>query len=216
MTVESPMRRIDLSSGQLPTQALLALAIQLVVFLFGAFGGYLDDMAPPPGPVGGVPEKWAAGYASFAGLLTFLALRSLVPLVPWPRITWWAISVSLAVAFLYSGATYQERMSELTFRFDLTDPPTIVILGSGPGCFDTLTTSLTTYIQEAGSRPRNAVAECWSSEALQSSHRSLYRAYTFMVFTLLASLAGFSQVLLGEGSPGQGTGVQEEARSGPR
>lgn len=99
-------------------RGLLAAAVAFIVVLFGTFGGFLTDIAPPDSLVGGAHTSFSVGLASFVALLLLLLLQALATaVVPtgWARIGWIVLAAAAGVVFAIAALSYNESLQARTF-----------------------------------------------------------------------------------------------------
>jgi hypothetical protein len=90
----------------------IKVTVEVVLFLFAAFGGFLTNVAPPDDAGG----HFAHGLASFSCLIVLL----LVSAISKGRIKrrYWIIAASIfLISFIGTGLFYKRVFGELTFPF---------------------------------------------------------------------------------------------------
>lgn len=94
---------------------LLAKFIQIVVFLFAAFGGFLNEVAPPTQ----TNPKMAVGLGSFLVLIVLLIISAIARNVPAAKSNkkWIVAGCVLFVLAVVSGILYPWTLSKLTYYY---------------------------------------------------------------------------------------------------
>lgn len=106
-----------------PVGALLTTLVQVVVFVFAAFNGYLANIAPPLSRAGGLSAPETVGFASFVALFAFLLVKMwLTDRAITQRVRVWKwVATGTALAFVAVAIMYAERLSALTFHHPKDD-----------------------------------------------------------------------------------------------
>lgn len=94
---------------------VLAKFIQIVVFLFAVFGGFLNEVAPPIQTT----SRMAVGLGSFLVLIVLLII-SAIARTSWPaksRKKWIVAGCVCFVLALVSGVLYPWTLSKLTYYY---------------------------------------------------------------------------------------------------
>lgn len=94
---------------------LLAKFIQIVVFLFAAFGGFLNEVAPPTQ----TNPKMAVGLGSFLVLIVLLITSAIARNLPAARSNkkWIIAGCFFFVLAVVSGMLYPWTLSKLTYYY---------------------------------------------------------------------------------------------------
>jgi hypothetical protein len=88
---------------------ILKSAVQIIVFLFAAFGGFLSGVAPPEET--GV--RIVLGFASFVCLILLLIGSALASALP--KAVWLSLAGVTVISFVMATFTYQRQLQEFTF-----------------------------------------------------------------------------------------------------
>ena len=110
------------------TKQILTRAIEIVTFLFAAFGHFLLDIAPPE--EGG--SRMAVGIASFLTLGVLLYISALAKAAPAEkhRKAWFLAAGLLLVAAIVAAPWYRSNLLQHTFPFPTTGSPTSFMKGT--------------------------------------------------------------------------------------
>ena len=94
---------------------LLAKFIQIVVFLFASFGGFLNDIAPPTQ----TNPKMTVGFGSFLVLIVLLIISAVARNFPAAKSKkkWIVAGCVFFVLALVSGILYPWTLSKLTYHY---------------------------------------------------------------------------------------------------
>lgn len=94
---------------------LLAKFIQIVVFLFASFGGFLSDIAPPTQ----TNPKMTVGFGSFLVLIVLLIISAVARNIPGAKNKkkWIIAGCVFFVLALVSGILYPWTLSKLTYYY---------------------------------------------------------------------------------------------------
>jgi hypothetical protein len=97
---------------------MLSRAVEIVLFLFAAFGGFLTKLAPPDSLVGGSNPVRLVGIASFVALLVLLLSVSLVRVSRKRYYRYWiTVSVICFVGFIVLAIYYDSEFDDHTFKY---------------------------------------------------------------------------------------------------
>ena len=101
--------------GNMAYRTRLTLAIQVVVFLFSSFGGFLGDIAPPEET--GV--RYVVGILSFLTLLALLTISAIARLSPGPRFRkrWIIAGVASTMLAIPAAVRYAEAIRTYTWAY---------------------------------------------------------------------------------------------------
>src|SRR6266851_1024902 len=93
----------------------LATFIQVVVFLFAAFGGFLKNIAPPAQ----TNPKFAVGLSSFLVLILLLIVSAVAAGSPEKkaRKTWITVGGVLFLVAITAGILYPWTLDKLTYAY---------------------------------------------------------------------------------------------------
>lgn len=94
---------------------LLARVIQVVVFLFAAFGGFLNNIAPPTE----TSPQMAVGFGSFLVLIVLLIISGIARNTPAQKNNkkWLVTGCIFFVLSVLSGMVYPWTLSKLTYYY---------------------------------------------------------------------------------------------------
>lgn len=166
--------------------------VQIVIFLFAAFGGFLSHAAPPAQ----TNPEYIVGLSSFLVLLILLgisavAARMSVP-EQWTR--WMIAGISLFVLVVVFGLTYFFLLMELTYPYP--PPPDRPVEYHVAGL--KLTESAKDFIREnpkttsPGQLELNLpYEEIWESGSVKSAQMLLIAVYTVLVLSIAAGIFCF-------------------------
>src|SRR5437870_1178861 len=97
------------------TRTIVTKAIELIGFLFAAFGGFLTDIAPPEGD----DARYSVGITSFLALIVLLfasAIAKNLPVRKFKRICLIAAAIFFCSAVV-STFWYKHNLDRLTFAY---------------------------------------------------------------------------------------------------
>jgi TRAP-type uncharacterized transport system fused permease subunit len=177
---------------------VLASAIEVVAFLFAAFGGYFTAIAPPEDAA----QPMMVGFVSLLALcvLLFVAVMARRRMTRSRRRTWLITAGVAAVIALLSGLRYVHSTDRLTFRYPPETPMERYVAG-------------TEFTDEAGSyareHPSRTTAEIvadfqgprfrervWVPDSIRSSRLQLSINYTTLVLSFSIAIFCLSEGLL--------------------
>jgi hypothetical protein len=165
---------------------ILKSAVQIIVFLFAAFGGFLSGLAPPEET--GV--RIVLGFASFVCLILLLVVSALASALT--KAVWVSLAIVTGISFVLATFTYQRQLQELTFVWspsntayvtggdDLT-PKAAAARQRDPSLSDyDLVAGFGGIDKNAGIDRRSAV---WPQGAILSASRTLTFGYVWTVLS---------------------------------
>jgi hypothetical protein len=93
-------------------------AIEVVLFLFASFGGFLTNIAPPQSLIGGGTPVRSVQIASFLTLMVLLLVSALVKISRKRRYRLWIGTASIFfVSFVFFIVVYSRQFNENTFYY---------------------------------------------------------------------------------------------------
>lgn len=108
------------------TKTILKNGIQVVTFLFAAFGSFLLEIAPPEE----VESRFAVGISSILALFSLLLITSLIKTHTVKRKKIWLIaSLTLFIIAFTSAIFYKSNINKLTFSYPPENPAAQYIAG---------------------------------------------------------------------------------------
>lgn len=116
---EGGERPVLYTSGLNKMRPFLIVAVQVVVFLFAAFGGFLKEVAPPEQS----NPKFAVGFSSFLVLIVLLIVSAVSKEAPTDKFRrrWIVAGIVFFVLAVVSGLLYPWTLDKLTY--DYPPPP---------------------------------------------------------------------------------------------
>lgn len=175
---------------------LLGRAVEVVTFLFAAFGGFLEEVAPPEE----AGARFAVGLASFFALIILLGLSVLAQkrLTARRRRIWLIAAAALAVVAAVSGVLYQRNLEHLTFAY----PPESGARAEHVA--GTHTTARARQYADQGLGPGQILAKfgpenrnlVWPAEAIRDAKTILTVNYLILVIAIAGAVFGLVEVYL--------------------
>jgi hypothetical protein len=168
---------------------LLTSSIEVVVFLFASFGGFLKNIAPPDE----TNPSYYVGIVSFLVLIVLLIVSAVSRRAPGPRHGWAWVSAGivcfvLAVpsAFLYPGILHK-----YTYAFPLEKPTEVRVHGSESG----LTEVAKEWVKENPLDSSPAVlarkfppGQVWTPESIEHARTILLVSYSSLILSLATAI----------------------------
>lgn len=186
--------------------SILLRAIEIVLFLFAAFGGFLTNIAPPSSLIGGGSPIRLVGIASFLVLAILLLIAALVKI---SRKRHYRIWIGAAALFLVGFAVliiyYNTELNENTFDyFDGTR----VVAGKVliPSVADKIGSYRETHPGEELTRAdilakfggTQRITSVWTEESIRTEEQKLNKLYLMAVISLAIGLFSLTEgVFLG-------------------
>ena len=190
---------------------LLSWALEVTVFMFAAFGGFLTNIAPPNQTAASYP----VGIMSFLVLITLLVITALGRNAPSKtyRKMWITAGVVCLAAALPAAFIYPAALSRYTYWYPPEKPLSRHVQASA----DDLTDLAKDFIRRGGDTSpaeleRNLPSDgIWTKPAIARANRILLMTYAWLVLALATAI--FS--LVEANSPGaKGSRVVAKARAG--
>nr|WP_319393426.1 hypothetical protein [uncultured Desulfobacter sp.] len=177
---------------------VLSKGIQVVAFLFAAFGGFLLKIAPP----GGITLHFAVGISSIASIFILLFITSVMKNQPQISYRKFWLSISAVSFFVVMGSSllYFLNFSQMTFTF----PPGSEEFRYTSGTI--LTPSAVDYLKE---NPLKTISELvadfggpahaeliWIRHTIQRSNFILILNYIFVLLSVSTMLFCLTEGIL--------------------
>jgi hypothetical protein len=179
------------------TRAILTKAIEVIGFLFAAFGGFLANIAPPEGQ----DASYAVGITSFLALIILLfasAIAKNLPVRKFKKI-WLIAAAVFFCSALASAFWYKHNLDRLTFAF----PPEAIKAQYIKG---TEMTPEAKEFQERTKKSDSAVVaafgglskreQVWPIESIQRARLILTVSYSVLVLSLASSIFSLTEGIL--------------------
>jgi hypothetical protein len=171
-------------------QAVLLRGIEIVTFLFAAFGGFLTGMAPP----NATEARFAVGIGSFLSLFALLFISAVARRRPSRAQVrrWLAAAVILALGAVGSAWLYKDLFDRLTFAY----PPESTTVNQIAGA--ELTAEAAAYLHANANLTKAQLlarfgglenkTRVWPEDSLKTAASKLIATYIVFVVTLAGSL----------------------------
>lgn len=168
-------------------RTVVAKMMEIVVFLFAAFDGYLEQLAPTEG----FSTQPALGIASFATLVLLLAISALALRFGRPShgVYWFLAGVVLSAACWQAYRVYTESYAELTVVYSY-DPQkrrqvrgTVLMPDAGAVAEKRGLGAGKLFDHFNGDREK-----VWTAESIRTAEGRLQREYVFFVLALAATI----------------------------
>lgn len=179
------------------TREVLTKAVEVIGFLFVAFGGFLANFAPPEGD----DAAYAVGITSFLGLIILLfasALAKNLPSRKYKKI--WLIAAGVFfVAAVVSSILYKQNLTQLTFAY----PPDAVKAEYIKGT--ELTPEAKDYQDKTKKSDSSLVAafggptkreQVWVGESIKHARLVLTINYSILVLSLASAIFSLTEGIL--------------------
>jgi len=129
---------------------VLLRAVEAVVFLFAAFSGFLNGIAPPEDIA-----EFSAGMGSALALCVLLLISTWMKRRPkrWVRRLWLAAAGALMIVAVITGLFYRYNLDRLTFAYPPDNPKSRYIAGTR------YTPEASTLVDRQGLSPGQVVAK---------------------------------------------------------
>jgi hypothetical protein len=181
------------------TKAILVKAVEVVVFIFAVFGGFLSGIAPPEE----ANAKFSVGVSSFFALVILLliaAISSNTPVRKYKK--WWLTAASAAFLFALAAAfSYKSNLERFTFPYPPESLKAEYIAGTE------MTAEAKDYQEKSGRTTSGVVAafgglsnreKVWSSSSIQKAQRILIVNYVALVLSFSISIFCLTEGVLGK------------------
>jgi hypothetical protein len=172
-------------------KGVLTWGIEVVTFLFAAFGGFLTKIAPPDQ----TGASFAVGALSFLILIVLLVVTALGRQAPGNRYRkrWLAAGVILLLAALPAAYLYSEALNLYTYWYPPERPAERHVKG-GDEYFTELAEEwahANPTETSAGELERNLpYDQIWKPEGIAASNRRLLLTYAWLVLSIAAGVFG--------------------------
>jgi protein-S-isoprenylcysteine O-methyltransferase Ste14 len=180
------------------SKTILARAIECIVFIFGAFGGFFLKIAPPDE----LKLNFPVGISSFLSLFMLLLIGSLSRKYPDKRYSgrWYIVSIACMLVALAFSLAYYRNYKNYTFGFPPDNPQTRYVQGRQ------LTQKARDYMKSAhitniaqvvddfggpGSR-----SEVWEGPSIDAAGTILLVNYVLLVFFFMTALFSLTETVL--------------------
>lgn len=183
------------------TKGILGKVVEVVVFVLGAFSGFLTEIAPPDE----TGTSFAVGIASLSMLVVLLVIMALAKNQPndrWKKY-WLAAAVVWFLIFIAFAYKYNNDRGKLTFLFPPDEEEQHLYVGGGD---DHLTgeakgaknrqPALTSaqLVAGFGGLPRRTAV--WPADAIESASKTLKIDYVIMVVCFGAAIFCLTEGIL--------------------
>ena len=168
---------------------LLASFIEIVVFLFASFGGFLSKIAPPDE----TNPSYYVGVVSFLVLIVLLIVSAVSRRAPGPkhRRAWMSAGIVCFVLAVPSAFLYPRMLHKYTYPFPLEKPTEVRVNGSESG----LTEVAKEWVRENPRESSPAVlarkfppGQVWTPESIENARGILLLSYGSLVLTLATAI----------------------------
>ena len=169
---------------------LLAKAVEIITFLFAAFGGFLKQVAPPEE----ANAQFAVGASSILALIALLFVTAVAKQQARKKYKkiWLAASLAFFLCAVIATFFYKQKLDELTFPYPPENTRTEYVRG-------------TVFTSEAESyrvaHPEKTISEIvgdyggladrelvWTPESIRSAKLQLTVTYVILVLTLATAI----------------------------
>jgi hypothetical protein len=170
-------------------KSLLASFIEVVVFLFASFGGFLKNSAPPDE----TNPSYYVGIVSFLVLIVLLIVSAVSRRVPGARHRWAWMSAGIVcfVLAVPSAFLYPRMLHEYTYPFPLEKLTEVRVHGSESG----LTEVAKEWVKENPLDSGPAVlarkfppGQVWTQESIEHARTILLMSYSALVLSLATAI----------------------------
>lgn len=168
---------------------LLASFIEVVVFLFASFGGFLRNIAPPDE----TNPSYHVGIVSFLVLIILLIVSAVSRRAPGPRHRWAWMSAGIVcfVLAVPSAFLYPRMLHKYTYAYPLEKPTEVRVNGSESG----LTEVAKEWVRENPRESSPAVlarkfppGQVWTQESIERAKTILLFTYSSLVLSLATAI----------------------------
>jgi len=168
---------------------LLASFIEVVVFLFASFGGFLSKIAPPDE----TNPSYYVGILSFLVLIILLIVTAISRSKPGAthRRVWLTAGIVCFVLALPSAFLYPRMLHRYTYPFPLEKPTEVRVNGSESG----LTEVAREWVRENPLDSSPAVlarkfppGQVWTQESIERARTILLVNYSLLVLSLATAI----------------------------
>lgn len=196
---------------------LLTTFIQIVVFLFAAFGGFLGSVAPPAQ----TNPKFAVGLSSFLALIILLIVSALAKESPAAknRKKWIWAGIILFVAAGVAGLLYPWTLSRLTYIYP--PPPDEPVAWRVNGLEYTQTARDFMRDNPGNWTPGKLelqlpYEDIWTDASVEKAKMLLLVNYVSLVLSIAAAIFCLLEANLKRSAPRKGTRAAAHADAGKR
>jgi hypothetical protein len=168
---------------------LLASFVQVVVFLFAAFGGFLKNIAPPDE----TNPSYYVGIVSFLVLIILLIVSAISRRAPGAkhRRAWLSAGIVCFVLAVPSALVYPRMLHKYTYPFPLEKPTEVRVNGSQNG----LTEVAKEWVKENPLESSPAVlarkfppGQVWTQKSIEHARTILVISYSSLVLSLATAI----------------------------
>jgi hypothetical protein len=180
---------------------LLASSIEVVVFLFAAFGGFLGKVAPPEE----TNPSYVVGIVSFLVLILLLIVSAFSrrPRGRNRRGAWIAAGIASFLIAVSSAFLYPRMLHKYTYSDSLEKPTEVRVHGSESG----LTELAKEWVRENPLDANPAVlvrkfppGQVWTPESIENARTVLLATYSTLVLSLATAIFCLLEVTTGSGN----------------
>lgn len=173
------------------TKAILVRAVQVVSFLFAAFGHFLINIAPPQ--EGGI--SFAVGFASLLSLGVFLFLTAISKNLPKRKFKrHWIIAAAIALAIAFvSMPFYYNNFIKYTFRYPYEHSKAIYFKGdeftqqAGEYLQENPDISIQTLLEDKGGLEK--ISLIWTEDSIRKAKLIVTVNYIVLVLSLATAIS---------------------------
>ncbi|WP_263350615.1 hypothetical protein [Acidicapsa acidisoli] len=168
---------------------IIVSLVQVVLFLFTAFGGFLKKIAPPDETQPG----YHVGLLSFLVLIILLTISALARQAPAAkyRRAWTIAGIVCFVIAILSGFLYPRMLDRYTYAYPPEKPTQIRVKGLDSGLTDVAREWIQEHPLESspGTLARKLPKEnIWTPESIEQAKTILLCSYGSLVLSLAAAI----------------------------
>ena len=183
------------------SKVVLTKAVQVIVFLFAAFGGFLAKMAPPEDAT----APFAVGISSFLALCVLLFVSAVSKNLPTEQFKkrWLLASGICFMGSLIATPFYLYNFDRLTFTLPPEAPTTRHVRGTEWTALgqrlrhDHPYLSVSKLVDQSGGRV--IIDEMWTPESIRLSRLILTGNYILLVLSIATTVACLTEGILRDG-----------------
>jgi hypothetical protein len=181
------------------TKQVLGKGVEVIVFLFAAFGGFLNDIAPP----GEADSRFAIGVGSFLALIVLLLATAFSKDLPIRRYkkTWLTVASAFFLAAICAALFYKSNTDRLTFPYPPESTRAEYVSGTE------LTSDARAYKEKTGKTTAEVVAaygglasreRVWTPASIRRGKMVLVASYLALILSLASSIFCLTEGVLGK------------------
>lgn len=167
---------------------LLVKGIELITFLFAAFGQFLLKIAPPDSR----PVSFAIGISSLLLLGILLLISSITKRRKTKNVkkVWILVSVLLLLTSAISGFAYKSKLDNNTLVFQSQSKEYIYVIGNtltddARSYLDSVSLSNKTLLEHFGI---DRINEVWTEKSIHEARFQLNTLYTLFVLSICSAI----------------------------